>query len=125
MTRIGDFVFTNQHSVSVEISLRLRTLFALSLKQSFPLKNMHNQPASPEEVVQRQLDAYNTRDIAAFTVVWAEDAQYFDHPSTRLANGSAEIRERHVLRFKEPNLYGSLVKRMVVGNMVVDQERVA
>lgn len=79
---------------------------------------------NPETVVQKQLDAYNARDIEAFMEVWAEDAQYYAHPSTLLADGAAAIRERHVLRFQEPNLHGLLVKRVVLGNTVVDYEKV-
>jgi hypothetical protein len=75
-----------------------------------------------EKIVQRQLDAYNARDIDAFMAMWASDAQYFEHPSKLLASGAAEIRARHIVRFKEPNLFGRLIKRMVVGNKVVDQE---
>jgi hypothetical protein len=72
--------------------------------------------------VQQQLDAYNARDIEAFMSYWAEDAQFFAFPSELLASGSAQIRERHLVRFQEPNLFGRLIKRMAVGNMVVDQE---
>ena len=82
--------------------------------------NTHS--AEAEAVVQRQLDAYNARDIEAFMASWSQDAQYFEHPSKLLASGAAEIRERHIARFKEPNLHGRLVKRMSVGNTVVDQE---
>lgn len=85
---------------------------------------METKVCDPAAVVQRQLDAYNARDIAAFIETWAEDAQYFEHPGTLLASGAAAIRERHVARFQEPDLYGALVQRMVVGNMVVDQEKV-
>ncbi len=77
---------------------------------------------SPAEIVQRQLDAYNARDIDVFMAHWAEDAQIFDHPSTLAADGAAAIRERHVVRFTEPNLFGRLVNRIAVGDMVVDQE---
>jgi hypothetical protein len=76
----------------------------------------------PIEVVGRQLDAYNARDIEAFMACWADDAQYFAFPETLLAEGSQPIRERHVARFHEPNLHGKLVARMAVGTMVVDQE---
>jgi hypothetical protein len=75
-----------------------------------------------EGIVQRQLDAYNARDIDGFMAVWASDAQYFEHPAKLLASGAAEIRARHIARFKESNLFGRLIKRMVVGNKVVDQE---
>ena len=55
---------------------------------------------------------------------WAEDAQYFEHSSKLLADGSAQIRERHVARFKEPTLRGVLVGRTVIGNVVIDHEEV-
>ncbi|HEJ9094702.1 nuclear transport factor 2 family protein [Serratia odorifera] len=83
---------------------------------------MNQKSLRPEDVVQRQLDAYNARDIEAFMACWAEDALYYQHPDTLLASGKAEIRQRHVARFKEPSLYGERIKRMAVGNMVVDQE---
>ncbi len=80
--------------------------------------------ASPAAVVQRQLDAYNAKDIDAFMACWAVDARYYQYPDTLLASGHAEIRARHIARFQEPNLHGALIKRMVVDNTVVDQERV-
>ena len=45
--------------------------------------------------VQKQLDAYNTRDIDAFMPWRSEDCQYYEFPNRRLARGTAEIRERH------------------------------
>lgn len=81
-----------------------------------------NEALRNEAVVQGQLDAYNAKDIEAFMAFWAEDAQVFAHPDTMLANGAAEIRARHVMRFLEPNLFGRLVHRMSVGNTVVDRE---
>ena len=77
-----------------------------------------------EDVVRRQLDAYNAHDIDAFMAVWADDAQYFQFPSTLLASGAAEIRARHIERFKEPNLFGHLIGRVASGNLVVDHESV-
>lgn len=86
----------------------------------------HGGPSvNPREVVQRQLDAYNARDIDAFMAHWADDAQVFAHPSELLADGAARIRERHIARFKEPNLFGQLIHRAAVGNLVVDHEIVS
>jgi hypothetical protein len=81
-----------------------------------------NIPTDPEAVVQRQLEAYNARDVDAILAVYAEDAQQFEHPSKLLASGAVELRERFAARFKEPNLHARLVKRMVMGNTVIDQE---
>jgi hypothetical protein len=82
---------------------------------------------SPDHVgfaVQQQLEAYNARDIDAFMEWWADDCQYYEFPTRLLANGAAEIRERHVARFQEPNLFGQLISRIAVANVVVDQETV-
>ena len=80
--------------------------------------------AETELPVQKQLEAYNARNIDAFMQWWADDCQYYEFPSRLLASGAAEVRERHVTRFKEPNLHGALAKRIVVANVVVDQETV-
>nr|WP_312990564.1 hypothetical protein [Rhizobium populisoli] len=41
-----------------------------------------------------------------------------------MAGNAAEIRARHVERFKEPDLFGKLLTRIVVGNAVVDHETI-
>ena len=84
-----------------------------------------NNFSDPEVVVQRQLDAYNARDIEALMATYADDARQFEHPSKLLASGSAELRERFAARFKEPNLHATLIHRIVMGQVVIDQEKVA
>jgi len=79
---------------------------------------------SAEAIVQRQLDAYNRRDIDAWLATYAEDAQQFEHPATLLASGHAQIRARSEPRFAEPNLHARLIKRTVMGNIVIDHEDV-
>jgi ribosomal protein S18 acetylase RimI-like enzyme len=74
--------------------------------------------------VQRQLEAYNARDIDGFMRCWAEDCEYYEFPARLLARGAAEVRERHLARFKEPGLFGKLLSRISVGNVVVDHETV-
>jgi len=78
----------------------------------------------PEAVVQRQLEAYNARDLEALLAVYAEDAQIFEHPAKLVGSGAAALRERFGARFKEPNLHATLRHRMVLGNTVVDHELV-
>jgi hypothetical protein len=77
---------------------------------------------SPAAVVQRQLDAYNARDIDALVATYASDARQYEHPGTLLATGSEAIRARMAQRFLEPNLHARLVQRAVMGNIVVDHE---
>jgi hypothetical protein len=84
--------------------------------------NASNDYSEVELPVQKQLEAYNARDIDAFMGWWADDCQYYEFPGRLLASGAAEIRERHLARFKDSNLLGTLVKRIAVANVVVDQE---
>ncbi|MFN4310724.1 MAG: nuclear transport factor 2 family protein [Ferrovibrio sp.] len=75
-----------------------------------------------EAIVQKQLDAYNARNIEAFMACWAEEARIYEFPNRLLADGAAEIRARHMVRFQEPDLFGRLVSRMSVVNRVIDRE---
>jgi hypothetical protein len=81
-------------------------------------------PTDPAAVVQRQLDAFNARDIDALLATYAEDAQMFEHPSKLLASGAAALRERFIPRFQEANLRAVLLSRTVMGQTVVDSEEV-
>ena len=81
-------------------------------------------PHDPAAVVQRQLDAYNARDVDALLATYADDAQTFEHPSKLLASGLVQLRERFRVRFQEPNLHAALIKRVVMGTIVIDHEKV-
>jgi hypothetical protein len=78
----------------------------------------------PEAVVQRQLDAYNARDLDALLAIYADDAEVFEHPATRVATGTEALRARFTVRFQEPNLHARLLNRIVSGDRVIDHERV-
>jgi hypothetical protein len=84
--------------------------------------NVSETSAEAEIPVRGQLEAYNARDIDAFMPHWADDCEYYEFPSRLVARGAHEIRERHAARFREPDLFGALVKRISVANIVVDQE---
>lgn len=79
---------------------------------------------APEAVVQAQLEAYNARDLDAFLATYAENAELFEHPSKLLASGMAQLRERYAARFADPTLHAVVLKRIVLGNFVIDHERV-
>jgi hypothetical protein len=79
-------------------------------------------PQDPAAVVQRQLDAYNARDVDALVAIYADDVRQYEHPDKLVAQGSADIRARFAARFREPNLHARLLNRIVVGNLVIDHE---
>jgi hypothetical protein len=84
-----------------------------------------SDPNSPEAVVQRQLDAYNARDLDALLATYAPDARQFELPAKLLATGHAEMRPRFAMRFEEPDLHARLLQRAVMGNIVIDHEEVS
>jgi hypothetical protein len=79
-------------------------------------------PTDSEVVVQRQLDAYNARDLDALMATYAADAELFEHPEKSLARGAAALRERFAARLLEPNLHAALQRRITMGNFVIDHE---
>ncbi len=79
---------------------------------------------TPEAVVQAQLEAYNARDIDAFVATYADDVQLFELPDKLLLRGADQLRERYTKRFADERLHATIVNRIVLGNTVVDHERV-
>lgn len=79
---------------------------------------------SPEIVIQRQLDAYNARDLESWLSTYAPNARQYELGGKLLAEGHEQIRARTAPRFSEPNLHARLIRREVMGNVVVDHEDV-
>ena len=83
-------------------------------------------PPSPETVVQRQVEAYNARDIDAFLSLYAVDMVIRRLPSGEvIAEGRDAIRARWGKRFADnPELHCTITQRIVHGDWVVDHELV-
>jgi hypothetical protein len=80
---------------------------------------------SPVEVVQRQLEAYNARDLERFAATYAESITIYRLPALEPAIvGQAKLREVYTARFSSPDLHAEIVNRIVLGNKVIDHERV-
>ena len=80
---------------------------------------------SPELIVQKQLDAYNARDIDAFMATYAKDVKLYNFPNTLRSEGQDPMRKSYASFFENtPDLNCKILKRMVIGNKVVDHEEV-
>lgn len=81
---------------------------------------------TPEQAVQHQLDAYNARDLARFLEVYEGDVVVYRLPSKEPAFTSrGQLAEFYrTQRFNLPALRAELMNRMVIGNVVIDHERV-
>ena len=80
---------------------------------------------APETLVQRGIDAYNAHDAEAFASVYAADMELHDLGGALYLSGREALRERYAQLFASaPNVHVEIVRRIVVGNNVIDEERI-
>ncbi|NHF59429.1 SnoaL-like domain-containing protein [Flavobacteriaceae bacterium TP-CH-4] len=76
-----------------------------------------------EAVVQKQLDAYNARDIDAFLETYSDDIQIFDYPNKFSYQGKERMRSGYGDFFQNtPDLNCTIKNRIIIGNKVIDEE---
>jgi hypothetical protein len=80
----------------------------------------------PTLPVQRQLEAYNARDLERFVAEYTDDVRVWRPPQpTPVLAGKAAFAEHYASRrFHLPGLHAEVVQRIVSGATVVDHERV-
>ena len=72
-----------------------------------------------------QLEAYNNQDIEKFIVNFSVDCVVEDGEGNVLMKGRSAMYESYQKMFEaSPNLHCHLASRVVVGNYVLDEERV-
>ncbi|HOY31079.1 MAG TPA: amidohydrolase family protein [Bacteroidales bacterium] len=80
---------------------------------------------SPDALAQRQLNAYNLRNIEAFLEPYADDVEVYDYPDIFRFKGKETMKTAYSDLFeKTPGLHCELKARIVQGNVVIDKERV-
>ncbi len=81
-----------------------------------------SHPSDPAQLIARQLDAYNARDVEAWLATYAPDAEQYLLHGACLARGHEAMRARIVERFAEPDLHAAVLSRVVMDNIVIDHE---
>ncbi len=80
---------------------------------------------TPELLVQRQLNGYNARNIDAFLEPFSDDFEIYNYPNELSGKGKAKLKQGYIDFFKKhPKLHCELVSRTVIGNKVIDHERI-
>jgi hypothetical protein len=79
---------------------------------------------SPEQVIQKQVEAYNSRDIDTFVACHHKEVKLYTFPETNpFAVGQHRIREIYADVFDmSPTLHTKILNRMSFGNTVIDHE---
>ena len=102
----------------MKTTLTINFLFCICLF----VKGQDNVPAI---LVQKQLDAYNQRNIDAFLEPYSDTVKIYNYPDQLLYSGKEGMRRRYEPMFKNtPDLHCTLMNRMVLKNTVIDQESV-
>ena len=86
-----------------------------------------NAPAciTPFDVAQAQLEAYNTQDLDGHCACFADDVVVADLNGAVTVSGLAAYRAKYEHVFADfPQNHAELLNRIVVGNRVIDHERV-
>lgn len=80
----------------------------------------------PAQVVQAQIDAYNTHDIDTFAACYAENVTITDLSGKRAATkGVPALKSTYAFLAKMPKeFHVEILQRVVTGPIVVDKERV-
>ncbi len=80
---------------------------------------------SPSKIVQKQLDAYNARDIDAFLDTYSENVKLYTFPNQLLSEGKTAMENQYGSFFENtPDLHCIIKNRIVIGNKVIDEELV-
>ncbi|MEL6809995.1 MAG: nuclear transport factor 2 family protein [Bacteroidota bacterium] len=79
----------------------------------------------PVAIVQKQLDAYNSRDIDAFMSTYSKDVELYNFPGQLRSKGQEAMKGGYAGFFQNtPDLHCKIENRIVVGNKVIDKELV-
>jgi len=80
---------------------------------------------SPEGIVQKQIDAYNVRDIDAFMATYTKDIKLYNFPNDLRSEGQKAMKKSYEGFFENtPDLNCKILYRIVTGNKVIDHELV-
>ena len=85
------------------------------------------QKMTPEQVVQENLDFYNSRNIEGFMSSFSKSIKMYnlEEPKPTIV-GFSEVKEVYNSLFqKSPQLHSTILKRIVIGNKVIDHESIA
>ncbi len=84
------------------------------------------QEMTPEQVVQKQLETYNQRDINGFMSLIDDNVTFHDYSDGNITmSGASACKEFYSNLFEaSPNLHSTVLQRIIYGNIVIDYERI-
>lgn len=75
-------------------------------------------------LVQRQLNAYNARNLEAFLEPYSDDIELYQFPDSLLSRGKEAMRKDYAFLNNLPDLHCEIKERIIQGNIIIDKESV-
>jgi imidazolonepropionase-like amidohydrolase len=80
---------------------------------------------TPEMLIQRQVNAYNARNIDAFLATYSDNIELYNFPDSLIGKDKQKMRAIYANMFKNvTSLHCEIVERIKLGNTIIDHERV-
>lgn len=85
------------------------------------------QEMTPEQVIQKQLETYNKRDINGFMSLIDDNVTFYDYSNGNITmSGASACKEFYSNLFEaSPNLHSTILQRTIFGNKIIDYERIS
>lgn len=82
-------------------------------------------PTTPEDIVQKQVNAYNQRDLDLFADTYSPTIRIYTQGGDLIMSGREQLRAQYGRMFADsPGLHCTILKRIKIGDFVIDHERV-
>lgn len=124
---LNDFVIDEELTTFNNGNGRQATLYTTGSDGIRTMTFISNSDATtnPEIIVNKQLEAYNKRDIDAFAATYSKDVKLYNYPDKLQTDGQADLRKGYTDWFARASaLRAVILKRIVLGNKVIDHEEV-
>ena len=120
ITRITTNEISNKLLIAAEINGKIQ-----NTDQSTSDSNSNSSSQDIEAIIQRNLDAYNAKNIDAFMADYADHIKIYNYPNQLRTDGKDAMRKGYIDWFKRAEgLKAIIKKRIVIGNKVIDEEEV-
>ncbi len=109
------------------LTIRQATIYDVDKEDINSMTFIRNKKATsnPEVIVNKQLEAYNKRDIDEFAKTYSKDVKLYLLPDNLTTDGNASLKKRYETMFNSvPDLNAEIMNRIVLGNKVIDKEKV-
>lgn len=90
-----------------------------------PSSTEYRELLTPSQIVDASIQAFNDHDPNAFATYFSENVEVFEHPHLPKLRTRTDLHTSYANTFiATPRIMTTVLKRIAVGNCVVDHERV-